>query len=335
MSLPKDLLRVFYDNRDRWVTETELSENLQVSAETVRDLVQMLQDNGYQVESSPDRGYRLIYQDSLVPEMVIPGLMSRVFGRREYFFYREIDSTNNRALELAAQGYPEGTVVVAESQTAGRGRRGRTWYSPPRHGIYVSVIFRPQLAVREVPRLSLVIGVAVAETLETAFQLPARIKWPNDILINHRKVAGILSEVATGSKGIDYIVTGIGLNINNPLQDFPDDLRTAPTSVMAEKEAPVSRVRVLQELLMHLENRYYQLLEGDFNDILNKGKSMSTVLGKEVEYDSPDGLAIGLAVDIDDNGFLLVKDKFGKIHTVTSGEVYLSSPPTPSADPAL
>ena len=266
------------------------------------------------------------YQDSLTPEAVVTGLMSRVFGRRDYFYYREIDSTNNRALELAADGYPEGTVVVAETQTAGRGRRGRTWYSPPRHGIYLSVILRPQLPVREIPRVSLVIGVAVAETLEAAFQLPARIKWPNDILINNRKIAGVLSEVVTGSQGIDCIVTGIGLNINNPLQDFPGDLRTAPTSVLAEKETPVSRVRVLQELLMHLETRYYQLLEGNFNGILDKGKSLSTIIGKEVEYDSQNGLAIGQAVDIDDNGFLLVKDKSGKIHTVTSGEVYLSSP---------
>ncbi len=266
------------------------------------------------------------YQDSLTPEAVVTGLMSRVFGRRDYFYYREIDSTNNRALELAADGYPEGTVVVAETQTAGRGRRGRTWYSPPRHGIYLSVILRPQLPVREIPRVSLVIGVAVAETLEAAFQLPARIKWPNDILINNRKIAGVLSEVVTGSQGIDCIVTGIGLNINNPLQDFPGELRTAPTSVLAEKETPVSRVRVLQELLMHLETRYYQLLEGNFNGILDKGKSLSTVIGKEVEYDSQNGLAIGQAVDIDDNGFLLVKDKSGKIHTVTSGEVYLSSP---------
>ncbi|MGE5544022.1 MAG: biotin--[acetyl-CoA-carboxylase] ligase, partial [Bacillota bacterium] len=193
-----------------------------------------------------------------------------------------------------------------------------------RHGIYLSVVLRPQLPVREVPRVSLVIAVAVAETLEAEFQLPARIKWPNDILINNRKIAGILSEVVTNpQQGIDYIVAGIGLNINNPLQDFPGDLRTDPTSVMAEKEIPVSRVKVLQNLLMRLENRYYQLLEGDFNGILKKGKSLSMVLGREVKFDSPGGLIAGWAVDIDDNGFLLVKDKYGKVHTVMSGEVYL------------
>lgn len=332
MSLPKDVLRVLYDNQGRWVTETSLCEVLRVPAETIRDLVQGLRNEGYQVENSPDKGYRLVYRDFLLPDEVGRGLMSHVFGCRGYFYYRKIDSTNNRALELAADGYPEGTVVVAETQTAGRGRRGRTWYSPPRHGIYLSVILRPQLPVREIPRVSLVVGVAVAETLETEFQLPACIKWPNDILINNRKIAGILSEVVTSSEGVDYIVTGIGLNINNPLEDFPGDLRTDPTSVMAENEIPVSRVRVLQNLLMRLENRYYQLLGGDFNGILNKGKSLSMVLGQEVKYDRLGGLAVGQAVDIDDNGFLLVKDKSGKIHTVTSGEVYLSSQPDSGND---
>ena len=325
MSLPKGVLRVLYDNQGRWVTETSLCEVLRVPAETIRELVQGLQNEGYQVQNLPDKGYRLVFRDFLLPEEVSRGLMSHVFGCRGYFYYREIDSTNKRALELAADGYPEGTVVVAETQTAGRGRRGRTWHSPPHYGIYLSVILRPKLPVREVPRVSMVIGVAVAETLEVEFNLPARIKWPNDILINNRKVAGILSEVVTSSEGVDCIVTGIGLNINNPLQDFPGDLRTDPTSVRAENEIPVSRVRVLQNLLMRLENRYFQLLGGDFSGILNKGKSLSMVLGQEVKYDMPGGLDVGQAVDIDDNGFLLVKDKSGKIHTVTSGEVYLSS----------
>lgn len=325
MTLPKDVLRVLYDNHGQWITERLLCETLQVPAETIRNLLQGLMDEGYKVDSSPDKGYRLVYRDYLLPEEVYRGLMSHVFGCRGYFYYREIDSTNNRALELAADGYPEGTVVVAETQTAGKGRRGRTWHSPPRHGIYLSVILRPPLPVREVPRVSLVVGVAVAETLEAEFQLPARIKWPNDILINNRKIAGILSEVVTSpQQGIDYIVTGIGLNINNPLENFPGDLRTDPTSVMVERKKPVSRVKVLQELLMRLENRYYQLLEGDFDGILKKGKSLSMVLGQEVKFDMPGGLTAGKAFDIDSNGFLLVRDEYGKIHTVTSGEVYLS-----------
>lgn len=257
----------------------------------------------------------------LLPDEVSRGLTSKVFGRKNYFYYREIDSTNSRALDLASAGYPEGTVVVAETQTAGRGRRGRSWYSPVSHGIYMSVILRPTLALRDISRVSLVIPVAVAETLQAEFNLPARIKWPNDILINGKKIAGILSEVVTGTNRIDYIVTGIGLNINNPIEDFPGDLRTDPTSVLAEKERPVSRVKVLQGLLVRLENRYFQLLEGDFSGILEKGKSLSLVIGQEVRFDTPGGSAVGRAVDIDDHGFLVVRDEFGQIHTVMSGEI--------------
>lgn len=321
--MQKDLLRVLYDNQDEWVTETLLCGIFQVPAETIRNLVQGLRDEGYEVDISPDKGYRLLYRDFPLPEEVGRGLMSNVFGHRGYFYYQEVDSTNNRALELAADGYPEGTIVVAETQTAGRGRRGRTWHSPARHGIYLSVILRPELPVNEVPRVSLVVGVVVAETLEAEFQLPARIKWPNDILINNRKIAGILCEVVTSHQGVEYIVTGIGLNVNNPLENFPSDLRTDPTSVMAERETPVSRVKFMQSLLMRLENRYYQLLEGDFDGILKKGKELSMVLGQAVTFDTPEGLLAGQAVDIDDNGFLLVKDKSGKVHTVMSGEVYL------------
>lgn len=327
MSLQKDVLRILYNNQGQWMTEASLSRILRVPAEMIGDLIQGLCTDGYQVEKSLDKGYRLINQDSLLPEEVSRGLMSDIFGRKGYFYYPEIDSTNNRALELAAEGYPEGTVVVAETQTAGRGRRGRTWHSPARHGIYLSVILRPPLPVREVPRVSLLVGVAVAETLEAEYDLPARVKWPNDILVNHRKIAGILSEVVTSpQQGVDYIVTGIGLNINNPLEDFPPDLRTDPTSVMAERDTPVSRVRILQGLLMRLESRYYQLLAGDWGGILKKGKDLSMVLGQEVKFDTPGGLAAGRAVDIDNNGFLLVQDEQGKTHTVMSGEVYISPP---------
>ncbi|MGI6550830.1 MAG: biotin--[acetyl-CoA-carboxylase] ligase [Syntrophomonadales bacterium] len=327
MSLQKDVLRILYNNQGQWMTEASLSRILRVPAEMIGDLIQGLCTDGYQVEKSLDKGYRLINQDSLLPEEVSRGLMSDIFGRKGYFYYPEIDSTNNRALELAAEGYPEGTVVVAETQTAGRGRRGRTWHSPARHGIYLSVILRPPLPVREVPRVSLLVGVAVAETLEAEYDLPARVKWPNDILVNHRKIAGILSEVVTSpQQGVDYIVTGIGLNINNPLEDFPPDLRTDPTSVMAERDTPVSRVRILQGLLMRLESRYYQLLAGDWGGILKKGKDLSMVLGQEIKFDTPGGLAAGRAVDIDNDGFLLVQDEKGKTHTVMSGEVYISPP---------
>jgi BirA family biotin operon repressor/biotin-[acetyl-CoA-carboxylase] ligase len=170
--------------------------------------------------------------------------------------------------------------------------------------------------------------VAVAETLEAELNLQPRIKWPNDILINNRKIAGILSEAVTDMDGVEYIVTGIGLNINNQLQDFPSEFRTTATSARAEWNHPNSRVKVLQGLLARLESHYYQLLNGGFARTLEKGKSLSMVIGQELRLDTINGFIVGKAIDIDDNGFLLVRDHLGIIHTIMSGEISIlpSSP---------
>ncbi len=261
-----------------------------------------------------------LQMDLLSADNVCPGLNSKYFARN-YYYFREIDSTNLKAQELAASGAPEGTVVVAETQTAGRGRRGRNWYSPEGQGIYVTVVLRPALPLHEVSRISQVAAVAVAETLQEELKLPARIKWPNDILIKGKKIAGILSEASIRKDHIQYVVTGIGLNINNRIEEFPDDLRTAPTSARAENHIIISRVQVLQGLLSRFEKHYDQLLQGGFNDILIRGRSLSQDIGRRVKFDTPDGYRIGQAIDLDEDGSLLVKDDFGTVHTVISGEI--------------
>jgi len=322
LTLREAVLLALKEKKGEWVSGEALSESLQVSRTAVWKQVKTLLGEGYEVESSTKKGYRLSAPaDLLSPEEVCPGLATEVFGRNNYIYYRETDSTNTRARLLASEGYPEGTVVVAEMQTAGKGRRGRNWYSPASQGIYVSVIMRPVLPLKEISRVSLVVAVAVAETLEAELNLKPRIKWPNDILINNRKIVGMLSEAITDMDGIEYIVTGIGLNINNQIEDFPEDLRTPPTSAMAEHDRPSSRVKVLQSLLWHLENHYMQLLAGNFALTLEKAKSLSMVIGQEVRLDTVNGFVVGQAIDIDDSGFLLVRDQQGIIQTVMSGEI--------------
>ncbi len=324
MTLREAVLLALKERNDEWVSGAALSEILKVSRTTIWKQIKTLQAEGYEVDSSTKKGYRISAPPNLLsPEEVCPGLTTEVLGRKDYFYYREIDSTNNRARVLASEGYPEGTVVVAEMQTAGRGRRGRNWYSPDGQGIYLSVILRPVLPLKEISRVSLVTAVAVAETLEGELNLQARIKWPNDILINNRKIAGILSEAVTDMDGIEYIVTGIGLNINNPLPDFPGDFRTTATSVLVEYDHPSSRVKLLQCLLARLEFHYHQLLGGSFANTLEKAKSLSMVIGQAVRLDSINDFIIGQAVDIDDNGLLLVRDQLGIIHTVMSGEIII------------
>ena len=322
MTLREAVLAALKEKKGEWVSGEALSESLKVSRTAVWKHIKTLLAEGYEIESSPKKGYRISAPaDLLSPEEVWPGLATKVFGRQEYFYYREIDSTNKRARVLASEGYAEGTVVVAEMQTAGRGRRGRSWFSPANQGIYVSVILRPLLPLKEISRVSLVAAVAVAATLELELNLQPRIKWPNDVLIDNKKISGILSEAVTDMDGVEYIVVGIGLNINNQIQDFPADLRTPPTSALAEHGRPNSRIKVLQGLLLHLENYYQQLLAENFAMTLDKAKSLSMVIGQEVRLDTVNGFTLGKAIDIDDSGFLLVRDQEGTIHTVMSGEI--------------
>lgn len=322
MSFRDQVLAALKESRGEWVSGEALSEILQVSRTTVWKQIKMLETEGYQFDSSPKKGYRLnAPPDLLSADEVCPGLLSKVFGRTGYFYYREIDSTNNRARALATEGYPEGTVVVAEMQTAGRGRRGRSWYSPDSQGIYVSLILRPALPLKEISRISLLAAVVVAETLENELNLPARIKWPNDILVNNKKICGILSEAITDTDGIEYVVIGIGININNQAQEFPDDFRTAATSARAEYELPCSRIKVLQGLLANFERHYFSLLNGNFTQTLEKGRNLSLAIGQKLRLDTINGFVEGQAIDIDDNGFLLLRDQAGIIHTVMSGEI--------------
>lgn len=322
MTLRQAILNTLKESPGAWISGEALSENLNVSRTTVWKQIRHLLDEGYAIESAPKKGYRMTgAPDLLSPDEVQPELATEVLGRQDYFYFREIDSTNNYARNAAQQGAPEGTVVAAERQTAGRGRRGRTWFSPAGKGIYVSIILRPAMPLQQLARIPLVAAVALAETLRAIPGLDARIKWPNDILIHNRKIAGILSEAVADMDGIDYVVVGFGLNINNDPSEFPLDLRMPATSVQAEQNQPLSRVRLLQSLLHNLELRYKQLLAGDFGLILNKARDLSMVIGQDVRLETSEGSVIGRAIDLNQDGYLVVAGPDGSIQTVMSGEI--------------
>lgn len=317
-----DILSALKDHYNQWLSEDTLCQMLYITREDISSLIELIRSQGCPVYYSPDKGYLFSgVFDHLSPEAVVPNLQTRVFGKSYYFYYPEIDSTNIRALELANAGYPEGTIVAAESQTAGRGRRGRSWFSPPGQGIYVSIILRPVVPMSILPRISLIHAVAVAETLIEELGLPARIKWPNDVLIDQKKICGILSEAVASPKGSVHIVTGIGLNIHHSLHEFPVDLRTSPTSIFAEMNQPMSRVNILQKLLLNLELRYYELQHGHFSDTLARNKELSVVLGQNIQFDTNEGLITGNVIDIDENGSLLAIDQKGTVHSISSGEI--------------
>ncbi len=321
MILREEVLKVLKDHQCEWVSGEALSKNLNVSRTAVWKHIKALLEQGYQIQSSPRKGYRICTPaDLLSPEEVKPGLMTKVFGQDQYIYYRQTDSTNKRARALAMEGFPEGTVIVAEEQNDGRGRRGRSWYSPINQGIYMSVILRPTFPLRQISRLSLLTAVALAEALEETGLKPG-IKWPNDILINGRKIAGILAEAVTDMDSIEFVILGIGININNPPQDFPDDFRTPPTSILAEHGLPGSRIKLVQRLLLSLEQHYHLLQLDNFTPTLEKARHLSVVLGQKVHFDEGGKILSGTAVGLDDNGFLQVRDDNGTLRTVVSGEI--------------
>ena len=245
-----------------------------------------------------------------------------MFGRRLHWL-ASTTSTNDVAARLAESGAEEGTTVVAEMQTAGRGRHGRVWFSPTGAGLYTSVIVRPEKGTSDAAHpatlLTLASGVAIAEAVRAVTGLPAEIKWPNDILISGRKVAGILAEATLQAGEPLFVILGFGVNLQPAA--YPFELASRVTSVEAETSRPADRARLLAEILASLNERYADLRQGRFDAILTAWRRLAVSLaGTRVEWDSPAGVVRGRAQDIDRHGALLV-DVGGKIERIVAGEV--------------
>jgi BirA family biotin operon repressor/biotin-[acetyl-CoA-carboxylase] ligase len=245
-----------------------------------------------------------------------------MIGRRVHWLAKT-GSTNDVATHLAELGAEEGTVVVAEAQTSGRGRLGRVWFSPPGAGLYVSVILRPAHARapdgNPAALLTLAAGVAIAEAVRSVTGLPAEIKWPNDIVIGRRKLAGILAEAAAEHGRLQFVVLGFGINLLSAA--YPPELASRATSIEAETSRPADRPVILAAVLAAIAERYADLHDGRFDAILGAWRRMAPSLPSAmVEWDSPDGVVCGRAEDIDEQGALLVRVG-EKLERVVAGEV--------------
>jgi BirA family biotin operon repressor/biotin-[acetyl-CoA-carboxylase] ligase len=243
---------------------------------------------------------------------------TRVIGRCIHW-HETLPSTNDRAIDLAESRAPEGTVVVAEEQTAGRGRLGRPWVSP-RGGVWLSVILRPDLPLPRVPLIGLAASVAAARSILTTTGLAARVKWPNDVLVGGRKVVGVLLEA--GAEG-EWVVVGIGVNANVSHAALPKGAGYPATSLQELLGRPMDRVALLQALLGELERGYDGLRLGDTPSVLRRWREMSDTLGRNVRVETAAGAIEGVAADIDGEGALLIERRGGAIQRVVAGEVTL------------
>lgn len=319
-----EILRVLKEAAGGYVSGEELAQRLGVSRTAIHKHMEALRAAGYRIESVPRLGHRLVAAPDLVtPAEVRDGLTTAVLGHR--IEYREsVTSTNDLAKELARAGAPEGLLVIAEEQVGGKGRLGRAWASPPGVGVWMSVVLRPPLPPFEAARLTLCAAVAVAAAIRAVTGVPAGIKWPNDIVVQDRKLCGILTEMEADWDRVNFAVVGIGINVNTPAAAFPPELQATATSLLAAGGRPVPRAPLVRAVLVGLETAYRETVAGHFDRVLDRWRAFSATLGREVRIlpvaaGQPE--LTGVAEAIDPDGALVVRLPDGERRRVLAGEV--------------
>lgn len=270
-----NLLYTLHKFKDKYISGEELANRFKVSRTTIWNNIDFLRKQGYKIEAHPNMGYRLVeVPDRMLPDEIQYELNTKIIGRRVYT-YEEIGSTNDIAWDTALKGEPEGSVVFAESQTKGRGRQGRKWYSPGRKGLWFSVILRPNLTPNYAAIITAMSAAACSGAIAKYTGQNVWIKWPNDLYINNKKVGGILTELNTELDEIKFVILGIGINVN--MDNFPDNITA--TSLFC------SRIGLAKELLVFLDHYYNLLLEGKWDEVQGEWKSF--ISSGRGEYNDP------------------------------------------------
>lgn len=306
------------------VSGAELSQRLGISRAAIWARIEELRSLGYEIEASPHEGYRLVR----VPDALHgDDLMSRstpaqVIGR-DIRVFLETTSTNDVVEKLARDGVAEGVVVFAESQTKGRGRLGRKWISPPKKGLWFSVLLRPHLRPMEATQITIAAATALSRAIQERANIRPEIKWPNDILIRGRKVAGILTELSAELDMIKHVILGIGVDVNLSASEFPTDLRRIATSLKIESGHAVARADLAAAILRELDRDYQRLSAGRFEEVADEWEAQCATLGQNVAIRVGDRLVQGRAESLDSDGALLLRTQHGHLERIIGGDVAL------------
>lgn len=301
-----------------FVSGEELSKKLGISRTAIWKHINILREEGYNIESVNKKGYRLIGspKDLLNPQNIYHNLKTEFIGKN-IIHLESVDSTNDY-LKKIGNDVQDGTVVISEEQTKGKGRLGRNWQSKSKEGIWMSIILKPEIIPYKAPFITLIAGAAIVKALNN-LQVPANIKWPNDIIINNKKVSGILTELSAEIERINYVVVGIGMNVKS--LDFDKELEEKATSLYKENYH-LSRVEIVSQVLYEFENLYNDYIKNDYKEeILKICKEYSAILNKDVYIIKDDEKELVKCIDISDNGNLIVMDDKDNIQEILSGEV--------------
>ncbi len=322
--LDEKILNVLRHRRDSYVSGEELCKLADISRAAIWKHMEKLREEGYDIEAVPHLGYKLVaIPDSLIPSEIKWKLKTKIFGR-SVISYKKVDSTNIIAYELAEKGMKEGTVILADEQVKGKGRHGRHWSSPSKGGIYMSCILRPSIAPNEISRITLFAAIAVAQAIRDAASLEVTIKWPNDIMMAQKKLCGILTEMKAEQDRVDFVVLGIGINVDIPKSELPK----GATSIKEELTSSggkinLSRVELTKKVLERLEE-YYNLMKIEgFEPIIDIWKDLSVMIGSRVKVSLHGKTFEALAHDIDPDGALVVRAESGLLEKVSSGDVVM------------
>ncbi|MCI5954738.1 MAG: biotin--[acetyl-CoA-carboxylase] ligase [Lachnospiraceae bacterium] len=306
--------------RGSYVSGQELCEHFNVSRTAVWKAVNQLKKEGYCIQAVQNRGYLLVSEDEVFGQNELESRMDTEWAGHPVSFYETINSTNLRAKLDADNGAPEGALVVADMQTAGRGRRGRTWSSPAGLNVYFTLILKPRYVPDKASMVTLVMALAVAEGIRETCGVEAGIKWPNDIVVNGKKVCGILTEMSVEKDFIHHVVIGVGINVG--LQEFAPELADTATSLQAECGRKVPKAALVANIMKAFEKYYESFREKtDLSDLVDSYNKMLVNRGKTVRVLDPKGEYSGVAEGINELGELLVELPDGHVENVYAGEV--------------
>jgi BirA family biotin operon repressor/biotin-[acetyl-CoA-carboxylase] ligase len=322
MNLDGQILQVLRAAGEIGISGAELSQKVGATETTVQARLQELRTLGYEITASPHLGYRLLSAPDLLHADDLTSRLgeTRVIGR-EIQVFQETTSTNDVIEKLARGEVKEGAVVFAESQTKGRGRLGRKWISPAGKGLWFSILLRPALPPREATQLTVASGTALRRAIQSRTGLAPVIKWPNDILLHGRKVAGILTELSGEQDRVKYVILGIGVDVNLDAGDFPEELKSAATSLQAELGQPVDRAELAAAILRALDEDYARICAGDFTSVANEWEEHCSTIGKDITIQTGGRQIRGRAESLGEDGALLLRTDHGHLERIIGGDV--------------
>jgi BirA family biotin operon repressor/biotin-[acetyl-CoA-carboxylase] ligase len=323
MTTDAKILSALRENPDG-ISGAQLAEQLRISRAAIWARIEELRKVGFDISAAPHFGYRLVDEpDALIADDLLSRLgKTKVIGR-DIQVFEQTTSTNDVIEKLARDGVKEGVVVFAESQTKGRGRLGRKWISPAHKGLWFSILLRPDLRPQETTQLTVASATALRRAIAAETNLHPEIKWPNDILIGGKKVAGILTELSAELDKVRHVIMGIGIDVNLGTNELPVELRKTATSLKIELGETISRAELAVAILRELDADYARICTGRFAEVADEWEENCTTIGKNVTVQIGDRKIRGCAESLDDDGALLLRTEHGRLEPITGGDVTL------------